>query len=234
MTLEPDRGVAPPPRARGVRAWLERTRHYGWLRFLIEATLVALLLRVPVVWLGVPFVGEEARTAYDWLEDYSIAELLVIACIIGPILETVFAQMLPIALGRRLFHSDAYAVLLSAWLFGWLHYGQGALLVLIMFTTGLVLAWTYVVWLARGRRQAFAMTFAVHALLNAVALGAALAAPQAEEESPAAAVGGRSDGTAAQAGGCDATPWYAFRIASASSFFIDSTAANARCVAADV
>ena len=171
----------PAPRERGVRAWLERTRRYSWLRFLVEATLVALLLRIPVVWLGAPIVGTETRTAYDWLLDYSVAELVLIAVVFGPIVETIVAQWLPIAAGRRLFRSEAHAVLLSGWIFGWLHFTQGAMLVLIMFTTGLVLAWTFVVWRERGLWPALLMTIAVHALLNAVALGAALAMPAATE-----------------------------------------------------
>lgn len=177
MTFADDAGPGgpAPERERGPRAWLRRTRQYGWLRFLIEATLIALLLRIPVVFLGVPIVGEDARTAYDWLAQYSAMELVLLAIVLGPIIETALAQWLPIALGRRLFESDTYAVLLSAWIFGWLHFNQGALLVLIMFTTGLVLAWTFVVWRERGLWQAFLMTFAVHALLNGVALAAALA-----------------------------------------------------------
>ncbi len=170
-----------PRRERGVRAWLERTRRYSWPRFLIEATLVALLLRIPVVWIGAPIVGTETRTAYDWLADYSVLELVLIAVVLGPIIETVVAQWLPIAAGRRLFRDDAHAVLLSGWIFGWLHVSQGAMLVLIMFTTGLVLAWTFLVWRDRGLWSALVMTIAVHALLNAVALGAALAFPMAGE-----------------------------------------------------
>lgn len=181
MTEQQSDESAPPPAPRPGRlaAWLDRTRRYSWPRFLFEATVVALLLRIPVVWIGVPFVGEDARTAYDWLDEYTIAEMAMIAIIIGPILETIVAQWLPVALGRRLFHSDGYAVLFSAWLFGWLHYTQGALLVLVMFTTGLVLAWTFVVWRARSRGQALLMTTAVHAALNAVALIGAMLAPQA-------------------------------------------------------
>ena len=173
---EPDESPGRAPKRGRIAAWLARTRRYSCSRFLLEATVVALVLRVPVVWIGVPFVGEDARTAFDWLEEYTIAEMAMIAIVIGPILETIVAQWLPLAIGRRLFDNDAYAVLLSAWLFGWLHYTQGALLVLIMFTTGLVLAWTFLVWRARGRLQAFLMTTGVHAALNAVALGAALLA----------------------------------------------------------
>ena len=172
----PEPASTPP---RGPAAWLERTRRYPWWRFLLEATVVALLLRIPVVWLAVPIVGEDARTAYDWLDEYTVAEMAVIALLVGPMIETVVAQWLPVAFGRRFFQSDGYAVLLSAWLFGWLHYTQGVLLVLIMFSTGLVLAWTFVVWRTRGLAQAFVMTTAVHAALNAVALAAALLAPEA-------------------------------------------------------
>ena len=172
--LEP----APEPPRRGLRAWLERTRHYPWWRFLLIATGVALLLRVPVVLIGVQLVGEDARTAYDWLEEYTIAEMAMIAIVIGPVLETILAQWLPVAIGRRLFDGDGQAVLFSAWLFGWLHYTQGMLLVLVMFSTGLVLAWTFVVWRERSRAHAILMTTAVHALLNAVALVAALLAPE--------------------------------------------------------
>ncbi len=168
----------PTPPRRGPAAWLERTRSYSWWRFLLEASVVALLLRIPVVWIAVPLVGEDARTAYDWLDEYTIAQMAVIAILLGPVLETIIAQWLPVSLGRRMFGSDGYAVLLSAWLFGWLHYTQGVLLVLIMFSTGLVLAWTFVVWRTRGRAQAFLMTTAVHATLNAVALVAALLAPE--------------------------------------------------------
>jgi len=170
-----------PAQTDRVRAWLARTRGYSWPRFLIEATLAALLLRIPVVWIGAPLVGTEARTAYDWLQDYSAIQLLLIAVVVGPVVETVVAQWAPIALGRRFFQRDAYAVLLSAWLFGWMHVTQGAMLVLIMFTTGLVLAWTFVVWRERGLAAALAMTIGVHALLNAVALGAAVAFPAGPE-----------------------------------------------------
>lgn len=173
MKRDDDRVDADDRRGR-IRGYLERTRSYRWLRFLLEATGVALLLRIPVVWLGAPVVGTEARTAYDWLTEYSVAELFLIAVVAGPILETVAGQWGPIALARRLVPRDAFAVLFSAWFFGWLHFTQGALLVLIMFTTGLVLAWTFVVWRKRGLWRALAMTTAVHALLNAVALSAAL------------------------------------------------------------
>ena len=179
MTLEPEPGATPPGKPRGGRigAWLDRTRRYGHLRFLFEATLAAMLLRIPVVWIGAPIVGTEARTAHDWLADYGPLELFLLAVVIGPIVETALAQWAPIAIGRRLFPHDAHAIVMSAWIFGWLHFTQGALLVLIMFTTGLVLAWTFVVWRERGWLHAFVMTFAVHALLNSVALAAALLTP---------------------------------------------------------
>lgn len=180
----PPQGTPEPPRGGRLAAWLERTRDYSWWRFLLTATLAALLLRVPVVWIAVPLVGEDARTAYDWLEQYSIAEMALIAILVGPVIETIVAQWLPVTLGRRLFHSDGYAVLFSAWLFGWLHYTQGVLLVLVMFSTGLVLAWTFVVWRERGLAQAFLMTTAVHAALNAVALAAAVLAPEAAGPPP--------------------------------------------------
>lgn len=175
MTATPPEGGGTRPRR--LARYVGRTRAYGPVRFAIEATLVALLLRLPVVWLGAPLVGTEARTAYDWLEDfeYSVPELVLIAVVLGPILETIVAQWAPVALARRLVPRDSFAVLLSAWLFGWLHFTQGALLVLIMFTTGMVLAWTFVVWRERGLWQAIAMTTIVHALLNAIALGAAFA-----------------------------------------------------------
>lgn len=175
MTFEDDRGAQrPPPGGPGVGGWLQRTRGYSWPRFLLEATGIALLLRIPVVFLGSPIVGTDARTAYDWLDEYAVAELVLIAVFVGPIVETVVAQWAPVAIARRLVPRDSFAVLLSAWIFGWLHFSQGALLVLIMFTTGLVLAWTFVVWRERGLWQAVAMTTGVHALLNGVALVAAL------------------------------------------------------------
>lgn len=179
MTFEDDRlvqgGGPPPERGGGVRGWLARTRRYGAVRFLIEATAIALLLRIPVVFLGAPVVGTEARTAYDWLTEYSVLELALIAIVLGPVVETIVAQWAPVAIARRLMPHEAFGVLFSAWIFGWLHFNQGALLVLIMFSTGLVLAWTFVVWRGRGLWQALAMTTGVHALLNTVALGAALA-----------------------------------------------------------
>ncbi len=198
MTVDDNRATGDPPAAPAggrLGGGLQRTRRYGWLRFLIEATLIALLLRIPVVWLGAPIVGDEARTAYDWLEDYGPLELFALAVILGPILETALAQWAPIALGRRLFRREDHAIFLSAWIFAWLHFTQGALLVLIMFTTGLVLAWTFVVWRERGLWPAFLMTFAVHALLNSVALGAALAAPEVVEP-PAEAMVTATPGTA--------------------------------------
>lgn len=176
MTFDDDRPADRPPAGTGgrVRVYLARTRRYAWPRFLLEATGIALLLRIPVVWLGSPVVGTDARTAYDWLDEYTVGQLALIAIVIGPLVETVVGQWAPVAVARRLVERDSFAVLLSAWIFGWLHFNQGALLVLIMFTTGLVLAWTFVVWRERGLWQALAVTTGVHALLNSVALAAAL------------------------------------------------------------
>ena len=189
MTFDDDRlvtgGGPSPDRGGGVRGWLARTRRYGAVRFLLEATGIAMLLRIPVVFLGAPVVGTEARTAYDWLAEYSVLELAFIAVVLGPIVETVVAQWAPVALARRLMPRDLFAVLFSAWIFGWLHFSQGALLVLIMFTTGLVLAWTFVVWRERGLWPALAMTTGVHALLNGVAMGAALLTAPSQTGLPA-------------------------------------------------
>lgn len=175
MTESTDpRGSPEPPDSFIVR-YIRRTRDFGFWRFVFEMVAVAMVLRVPAILLAVAF-GEsgESVTVYDWERELGRTGLVVTAILIAPPLETLIAQWIPIRLIKRFGGSDAVAVLGSAALFGSLHRGQGTAAVMVMFATGLVLAWSLVVWYSRSRWRGILAPVLIHALLNAIAVGALL------------------------------------------------------------
>lgn len=171
---------ARPPAARiapgtALGRYLDRTRDYGFGRFVAEMTLLALVLRIPAVWLAVQLgVAEDATTALDLLEEYPVALLVGLALVGAPVLETVLFQWFPIALVRRVGGSAAAAAVASAVLFAALHFQSGLAAVLVHVPTGLVLAWSYLAFRHAGLGRALAAPAAVHFLLNLLAVAAAL------------------------------------------------------------
>jgi len=174
-------GLPLPPPARiapdtALGRYLERTRGYGYARFVLEMSGLALLLRLPAVAVSVRLgIADDATTALDLLELYSPAALIALALIGAPIIETVLFQWFPIAVARRIGASAAVAALASAVLFALLHFQSGWAAVIVHVPTGLVLAWSYLVWRHRTLGGALLATAAVHFLLNLLGVAAALA-----------------------------------------------------------
>jgi membrane protease YdiL (CAAX protease family) len=155
--------------------YLDRTRDYGFGRFVAEMSALALVLRIPAVWLAVRLgVSEDATTALDLLEQYPTELLVGLALVGAPIMETALFQWFPIALVRRVGGSAALAALVSALLFAALHFQSGMAAVLVHVPTGLVLAWSYLAFRHRSLGLALLAPAAVHFLLNLHALSFAL------------------------------------------------------------
>lgn len=170
-----------PPPARiapgtALGRYLERTRGYGFARFVLEMSALALLLRLPAVAVSVRLgIADDATTALDLLELYSPAALIALALIGAPVIETMLLQWFPIAGLRRVGASAAVAALVSATLFALLHFQSGWAAVIVHIPTGLVLAWSYLAWRHRTLGGALLATAAVHFLLNLLGVAAALA-----------------------------------------------------------
>lgn len=155
--------------------YLDRTRSYGLVRFVLEMSALALVLRIPAVILAVQLgVTEDATTAVQLLGELGVGWLAFLALGFAPVVETLVFQWGPIAVVRRLGGSAAFAAVASATLFALLHYQSGVAAVLVHVPTGLVLAWCFLAWRHRSLGRALLVTMGVHFVLNLLAFGAAL------------------------------------------------------------
>lgn len=154
--------------------YLEKTRTYGVARFVLEMSVLALLLRIPAVIVSVQLgVIEDATTAEELLEQFGLVALAVLALIWAPIAETVLFQWAPIEALRRFGAPAALAAVGSATVFALLHFQSGVAAILVHIPTGLVLAWCYLAWRPAGVGKALLVTTGVHFFLNLLAIGAA-------------------------------------------------------------
>lgn len=172
---EPEPAAARIAPGSALGEYLDRTRSYGLVRFVLEMSALALVLRIPAVILAVQLgVTEDATTAVQLLGELGVGWLAFLALGFAPVVETLVFQWGPIAVVRRLGGSAAFAAVASATLFALLHYQSGVAAVLVHVPTGLVLAWCFLAWRHRSLGRALLVTMGVHFVLNLLAFGAAL------------------------------------------------------------
>ena len=121
---------------------------------------------------GVPVAGDPlVASGQPW-------RIVLMAVLVGPLLETAIAQWLPIELLRRVPRLPQPVLLLaSPVLFSAAHMlnGSGALHGATTFTFGLLLAGLYLAFRPHGARRAFAAAWAAHTMNNGLAVAAMLA-----------------------------------------------------------
>lgn len=105
------------------------------------------------------------------MEKYGIIGILIIGVVLGPILETLLAQALPIYLTQKFvkWKTNVISVLISTLLFSLGHLGYSVWYFILIIPTGVLLALTYIIFQER-KESSFWMTFSVHSLRNLVAI----------------------------------------------------------------
>lgn len=93
---------------------------------------------------------------------------LVYALTVGPFLETLVGQWLPIAVVSKVTGRPVCWIAASTLVFTALHLRSGPGPLLAALPGGLALAWAYTVWLPRGAGLAIAAAFLAHIWVNVV------------------------------------------------------------------
>jgi hypothetical protein len=124
-----------------------------------------------VIVLGM-FVQEPPRDLVKW----SVVQLIAIAVVASPIIETLVFQVIPISIARALRASLKVQILISAVLFALPHFieglgvGIGAGVI-----GGLYFAWAYAHWARKSFWTALWVTIVAHFLRNAISVSILLA-----------------------------------------------------------
>lgn len=163
---------------KGIKNYFERTKKYSLVRFVFELTVLAFGLKIisSIIWtifenilhttLGrVPELGQnmpEDIKIYPWIT-------LMFFVTLGPALETLLGQALPMRVVSFFTHKRAAKILVSAIFFASLHYYP--FLIVNVFPVGIILAWSYLYHRETSFARAFWVTTSIHALHNLIALG---------------------------------------------------------------
>lgn len=154
--------------------WDKLVGHFAYYRtldrwpFFWRATLESLI--VPSVLMAVVELFVHFPPVAPFLPR-DVPKYLFIALIVGPIVELILWQWLPVMVARRYKVRFWIQVWISLVFFFLPHFGNGVSSALKggLFS-GFYTVFTYVCWRERSLREAFYMTYAVHAAHNAIAV----------------------------------------------------------------
>ncbi|GAB7125562.1 hypothetical protein JCM19000A_00690 [Silvimonas sp. JCM 19000] len=103
------------------------------------------------------------------LSDEELKSELFDIVIFAPVIETLLTQQLIYEALKR-YLNISFILLISAAIFGAIHFQYGLYFMIEASGTGAVLSYTYIAWRPESKSQAFWMTVALHALLNGIAV----------------------------------------------------------------
>lgn len=161
-----------------VKNYFERTKKYSLVRFVLELTVVAFGLKIlsSILWTIIENIlhttlGRIPELGQNMPEDIKIYTLatLVLFVTVGPALETLLGQALPMRVVEAFTKSKTAKILVSGIFFASLHYYP--FLIVNVFPVGLILAWSYLYHRQTSFARAFWVTTSIHALHNLIALG---------------------------------------------------------------
>jgi membrane protease YdiL (CAAX protease family) len=151
--------------------WYQWWKNLSPILFVIFTALLANVLTIPIAY-GFELAGlSEKDIGFLDLEKYGPLALIALVVILGPMLETLMAQSLPFYLIRKYvrWNPSAVAVIVSTIFFSLLHASYSYWYSLAMIPSGLLLAFTFMVFQDR-KESAFWMTAAVHGIANLLTL----------------------------------------------------------------
>ena len=153
-----------------IRRYGRRTRRYGRVRFVIEMALIGFPLKMLGAMLIMPLGADLSPATTEAIDTGNVLAMFVVAVLLGPLIETIIGQWLPIQLARQLSRRVAHWILFSALAFAVMHFHAGWEAVAITFGPGVVFAWCWVLGRERSWMNALILTTAAHGLHNMIAL----------------------------------------------------------------
>jgi len=138
--------------------------------FTFTALLLSYLFSIPA-YITIDFldISDKAYGGPDFTNKHQI-EILILAVILAPVLETLVGQRLPISLCQKFIpsHKQSIGILSSTILFALMHLSYSIWYFLAILPMGWILALTYTIF-QRRKESAFWMTAILHAFKNLLA-----------------------------------------------------------------
>jgi hypothetical protein len=153
--------------SRGLRAYLDATRRYSTLRFIVEFTLIAFPLKILFILPWIALGGKLGSTTGAVYKGDAV-QFLLLACVAAPLLETFVGQWIPIRLTWFFSHRWPVLLLASATVFAAEHLHVGFSGFLYTFPVAFLLSWSFLVHREYSRWRAYWVTAAIHSLHNLI------------------------------------------------------------------
>lgn len=160
--------------------YFRKTENYSTEKFIFEMLVlkIAGLLFIYFI-IGISFyfninlVGDLEWNERYVIENYHWSFALLIYCFIGPIFETFTTQFLPIFVFLFFTKNKIIPVIGSATFFTILH-SYPSLILLYTFFSGVIYAWSFIVFWDKGCIAAVLVTSSIHGIYNLIPLMIAL------------------------------------------------------------
>ncbi|MEX2657761.1 MAG: CPBP family intramembrane glutamic endopeptidase [Balneolales bacterium] len=138
--------------------------------FILEMVILLLFLDFIFFTLQIYIPHEHNNNLFDFYVDKSWTIIFFTACIIGPFVETIIFQSLPIELVKLKTDNILISIIVSSLVFSIAHFGVHIIDMVLFFMSGIILAWSYVVNLHKGWGKSIIITYFIHAIYNFIHL----------------------------------------------------------------
>jgi membrane protease YdiL (CAAX protease family) len=156
-----------------ISKYFNNTKDYKPSRFILEMFLIIFALQI--LFVVTPSLAENVfnvklHVNFDdreiLLNRYHWLTAFLIACLIVPFIETVFAQAIPITLICKITNNTFLIIFISATIFTLLHKSYPSLYLSFIFISGIIYAWSYNIQKNKGCVSALLITTIIHGLAN--------------------------------------------------------------------
>lgn len=158
-----------------IRKYLNRTKSYTSTRFIIELSFLAVLGKILIAFfIGVLIYANDINASKLPTPGYqkisSPILLFFLLCILGPVIETIIGQWLPITLIKKITSNTNLVMWIDVMLFTFAHYwSYGFIQSFFVLPSAIVLAWSFILHSDDSFLKAFWITTSIHAVYNIVA-----------------------------------------------------------------
>lgn len=153
-----------------ISTYLQRTKKYSNIRFIVELVALDFVLKVSLAIFPGLLINTGGESNTEKLAQEGLWMLFLGLVIVTPALETIIGQWLPIKIASLFTNNKDRIVLFSALFFSSLHIPTGGLTTfLAVLPGGVVLAWSFLIKQEESFYEAYWITTAIHGLHNFIA-----------------------------------------------------------------
>lgn len=142
---------------RFIKEYFKGTENYSTTRFIIEMFMLLLMTKLFTFLIYLPFslLGIESTSLFGEMEESNTSILIsdmnllsgfLLLCVIAPLYETAINQAIPILFLSFIMNSRSIIILLTAMIFTFFHASQPLIGLFILFISGVVFSWSFIVF----------------------------------------------------------------------------------------